>query len=58
MLEKYGVDTSTGRDDEQLEKLAAEGCPDCGSELVKHGSVVICPKCGSSPFEDNRASQD
>lgn len=50
-MEKYGVDTSTGKDDEQLEKQAAEGCPECGSELVKLGSVISCPKCGTAPFE-------
>jgi ribosomal protein S27AE/nucleoid DNA-binding protein len=50
-MDKYGVDTSTGKDDEQLEKQAGDGCPDCGSSLTKHGSVVACPKCGTAPFE-------
>ncbi len=50
-MSKYGVDTSTGKDDEKLEKLAADGCPDCGSDLTKHGSVIACPKCGTAPFE-------
>ncbi len=50
-MEKYGVDTSTDKDDEQLEKQAADGCPDCGSTLTKHGSVIACPKCGTAPFE-------
>lgn len=50
-MEKYGVDETTGHDPEQLEKLAAKGCPECGSALTKHGSVLICPTHGSAPFE-------
>lgn len=47
-MDKYGVD-ETSKD---MQKLATEGCPKCGSkELTKHGSVVMCPKCGSEPFE-------
>lgn len=53
-MDKYGVDTSTGKNDEQLEKQAAEGCPNCGKKLTKLGSVVICPDCGSEPFEPKR----
>lgn len=51
MMEKYGVDETTGHSSEQLEKMAAEGCPECGSKLTKHGSVMICPVHGSAPFE-------
>jgi nucleoid DNA-binding protein len=54
LMDKLGVDTSTGRDDEQLEKEAAEGCPECGSELTKHGSVLLCPVHGSAPFETKK----
>lgn len=50
-MEKYGVDENTGTNQEQLEKQAAKGCPECGSELTKHGSVLLCPKHGSAPFE-------
>lgn len=50
-MDKYGVDTTTGKDDAQLEKQASEGCPECGKELQKHGSVLICPVHGSAPFE-------
>lgn len=48
-MEKYGVDESVNQ--EQLEKRAAKGCPECASKLEKHGSVLICPVHGSSPFE-------
>lgn len=56
-MDKYGVDTSTGKDDEQLEKEAAKGCPECGSELTKLGSVVTCPKCGTAPFEQHHSER-
>jgi nucleoid DNA-binding protein/ribosomal protein S27AE len=47
-MSKLGVDESS----QDLQKLAAKGCPVCGSnELEKHGSVVVCPNCGSAPFE-------
>lgn len=51
VMDKLGVDTSTGKDQDQLEKEASEGCPECGRKLQKHGSVLICPEHGSSPFE-------
>jgi len=50
-MSKFGVDETTGHDQEQLEKMAAQGCPECGSKLTKHGSVLLCPKHGSAPFE-------
>lgn len=48
-MDKYGVDENFGAG--ELEKLAAEGCPECGETLVKHGSVILCPVHGSHPFE-------
>lgn len=51
-MEKYGVDENINQ--EQLEKKAAKGCPACGRELTKHGSVLICPEHGSEPFEEHR----
>ncbi len=48
-MEKYAVDESVNQ--ESLEKQAAKGCPQCGSDLTKHGSVLLCPVHGSSPFE-------
>lgn len=50
-MEKYSVDETAGVSQEQLEKQAAEGCPTCGGELTKHGSVLKCDKCGTEPFE-------
>lgn len=38
-------------DQEKLEKQAAQGCPECGSKVERHGTTLICPKCGSAPFE-------
>lgn len=46
---KYGVDETV--DQTALEKKASTGCPECGAELVKHGSTVMCPKHGTEPFE-------
>lgn len=48
-MEKYAVDE--GIDQEQLEKQANAGCPECGQKLVKHGSVLLCPTHGTEPFE-------
>lgn len=48
-MEKYAVDE--GIDQGALEKRSAYGCPICSRELVKHGSVVMCPTHGTEPFE-------
>lgn len=48
-MDKYGVDE--GKSD-KMNKLASEGCPKCGSKLELHGNVLICPKCGTEPFEE------
>jgi uncharacterized Zn finger protein (UPF0148 family) len=50
-MSKYGVDETSGRDQRELEKLAAKGCPECGKQLTKHGSILLCPTHGSAPFE-------
>jgi len=49
-MEKYGVD-ETVDDQEALEKKASEGCPECGAKLVRQGTVLLCPKHGTEPFE-------
>lgn len=54
-MEKYGVNESV--DQEDLEKLAACGCPKCGRSVEKNGSVLICPTHGTEPFE-KRAWQE
>lgn len=51
-MDKFGVDE--GIDQETLEKAASEGCPECGAELIKEGSLLICPKHGTEPFERMR----
>ena len=49
-MEKYGVDEKI--DIKKMEKIASNGCPKCGSPKVfKHGDILICPNCGSAPFE-------
>lgn len=55
MMDKYGVDESV--DLETMEKHAAQGCPVCGKQLIKHGSVFLCPQHGSEPFEEKHGSQ-
>lgn len=50
-MEKFGVDEKVGNRD--LEKQAAEGCPKCGAKPDRHGNTLICPNCGSEPFEKN-----
>jgi len=51
-MEKFGVDESV--DQETLEKKAANGCPECGRKLERHGRVLMCPVHGSEPFEAKR----
>lgn len=48
-MDKYGVDESQTQADN--EKQASSGCPECGAELEKHGSVLKCPTHGTEPFE-------
>lgn len=51
-MEKYGVNESVKQ--EVMEKAANQGCPECGSTLIKHGSVLVCPKHGTEPFEKEK----
>jgi uncharacterized Zn finger protein (UPF0148 family) len=48
-IDKFAVDEGT--DDEQLAKLASQGCPKCGKPPVRQGRVLLCPVHGSEPFE-------
>jgi hypothetical protein len=48
-MSKFGVDE--GSNQEELEKVAGNGCPTCGRKPTRHGSVLICPVHGSEPFE-------
>lgn len=56
-MEKYGVS-----ENEDLQKSAEdnkeEKCPDCGKKVEKHGSVSICPKHGTEPFEKKETKQE
>lgn len=47
MMDKYAVETGS----EDLEKKASDGCPICGATPTRHGTVLICPVHGSSPWE-------
>jgi uncharacterized Zn finger protein (UPF0148 family) len=49
-MEKLGVDEG----DRNNTKQASKGCPQCGQELEKHGSVLKCPVHGTEPFEEER----
>lgn len=49
-MDKFAVDESVGSS-EALEKRASKGCPVCGRQLAKHGSVLLCPVHGSEPLE-------
>jgi len=50
-MQKYGVDETTGQDQEKLEKRAAQGCPMCGGKVERQGNLLICSSCGTQPFE-------
>ncbi len=55
MHEKYGV-----REDlpEDMQKLAARGCPLCGKEPEIRGQVLLCPEHGSEPFERAKRQEE
>ena len=48
-MEKLGVDE--GMDQEKMEKMAAQDCPGCGAKVERHGRTLVCPNCGTAPFE-------
>lgn len=50
-MEKYGVETHLPGEKQASAQDTPKKCPLCGSLLVKHGQVVLCPKHGSEPFE-------
>lgn len=51
-MEKYGVDENTPTDGEKRAKTAQPiTCPICGQEAQVEGSVYLCPKHGSAPWE-------
>lgn len=53
MMDKFGVDEkSKTQDPKKIEKAAGSGCPSCGRMVRMHGSVCLCPNCGSEPFEE------
>lgn len=51
-MEKLGVDE--GVEQEKLEKAAADGCPECGAPVTRHGNILVCPKHGTAPFEKQK----
>lgn len=51
-MEKLGVDESVNQ--EELEKVAAQGCPECGEPVRREGNILICPKHGTAPFEKKK----
>jgi ribosomal protein S27AE len=57
-MDKYGVDEGV----ELVEKTAvdclAEQCPACGAACTRHGAVLLCPVCGSKPFEEVPVKQE
>lgn len=51
-MDKLGVDESVNQT--VMEKAAAEGCPECGAKCEQHGSLLMCPRHGTEPFERKR----
>ena len=51
-MDKLGVDESV--DQSVMEKAAAEGCPECGAKVTRHGNILVCPKHGTAPFEQEK----
>jgi hypothetical protein len=48
-MDKYGVDESKN---DKMKKFASGGCPKCGAKIERHGDVLMCPNCGTEPFEE------
>lgn len=48
-MDKYAVDETVNQ--QAMEKAAAQGCPNCGAKCERHGNTLICPNCGTAPFE-------
>jgi len=51
-MDKFGVDESI--DQKKMGKQASEGCPKCGATPKRLGQLLMCPNCGSEPFETNK----
>jgi len=51
-MDKLGVDESVNQS--SMEKAAAEGCPECGAAVTRHGNILVCPKHGTAPFEKKK----
>lgn len=49
-MDKYAVDEGTPHPQQKKASLA-HSCPRCGAEVTAHGNILICPSCGSDPFE-------
>jgi hypothetical protein len=54
-MDKLGVDENREQN-EELEKIAMEGCPvhNCRRTPDRHGNVLSCPIHGTEPFEEQR----
>ena len=50
-MEKYGVEEAP--EDVKTAAAGAKKCPTCGEALrsIEVTGVLLCPKCGSKPFE-------
>ncbi len=54
-MDKFGVDEQA--DEQSLEKQAGQECPRCGRKVERHGKVLVCPNCGSEPFEHDQENK-
>jgi nucleoid DNA-binding protein/ribosomal protein S27AE len=51
-MEKYGVEID---DNDKSKKARITGkCPDCGNPLSSDTGTLLCGKCGTKPFEDQK----
>ena len=55
-MEKYGVDESASAV-KTANAPTQQTCPNCGANVTAHGNVVLCPNCGSAPFEAPKADE-
>ena len=53
-MDKFGVDEINDPDAPKTGALTHKVCPACGAELrpVEDTGVLLCPRCGSKPFEE------
>lgn len=49
-LDKYAVEEEKDQD-AMKRAFDKSACPKCGRKVERHGDTLLCPNCGTEPFE-------